>query len=258
MRGDRVGEPVTPVPAWLRRLAESVSAVPAERLWHVPPAPTVPTRSSAVLVLFGEGPEGPDLLLTQRSTTLRSHAGQPAFPGGRVDPGDPTPAATALREAREEVGLDPAGVTVVAELPELFLPPSGFVVIPVLAWWHTAGPALVADPAEVASVARVPLAELVDPGRRWSVSHPSGYVGPAFDVRGMLVWGFTAGLLDRLLELGGLARPWDRDRVRPLPPEAVTLAARTAPHAAEPPEPALPRLAPQGATPLQAAAGDVS
>ena len=251
--------PPRPVPAWLRPMVDAVSTVPAERLWgHRRPDSSVPVRSSAVLVLFGEGPDGPDLLLTQRATTLRSHAGQPAFPGGRADPGDPTPAATALREAHEEVSLDPGGVTVVAELPELFIPPSGFVVTPVLAWWHGSDQPLVADPAEVASVTRVPLAELVDPAHRWSVSHPNGYVGPAFDVRGMLVWGFTAGLLDRLLELGGLARPWDRDRVRALPAEAVALASRTVRRAAEPPEPALPGLEPRGSAPMQPGAGGVS
>jgi hypothetical protein len=81
------------------------------------------------------------------------------------------------------------------------------------------------DPREVASVHRVPVAELVDPANRFRVSHPSGYVGAAFRVRGLLVWGFTAGLLDRLLRLGGWERPWDEDRIEPLPPE-MTGAAR--------------------------------
>ena len=171
--------------------------------------------------------------------TLHAKARRWFHLGGHLEPGDAGLAAAALREATEEVGLDPAGVHVIAELPALFLPPSRFVVTPVLAWWHTPGEVRVADPGEVASVARVPVAELVDPDRRWVVTHPSGYVGPAFDVRGMLVWGFTAGLLDRLLDLGGLARPWDPSRIRPLPPEALTLAARTTARAAEPPEPAL-------------------
>ena len=66
-------------------------------------------------------------------------------------------------------------------------------------------------------MARVPVADLVDPANRLQLRHASGYVGPAFEVGGMLVWGFTAGLLDRLLELAGWAVPWDTARVRDLP-----------------------------------------
>ena len=83
------------------------------------------------------------------------------------------------------------------------------------------------DPAEVARVVRVPLAELLDPAHRFTVTHPSGYVGPAFDVDGLFVWGFTAGLLARVLALAGLERPWDTGDRRPLPERMVTLAART-------------------------------
>jgi hypothetical protein len=85
------------------------------------------------------------------------------------------------------------------------------------------------DPGEVARVARIPVAELADPANRVQVRHPSGYVGPAFTVQGMLVWGFTAGLLDRALVLGGWHRPWDRSRLQDLPAEALQLAARSTP-----------------------------
>src|ERR1019366_3999569 len=92
-------------------------------------------RASAVLILFGPSPEGgEDVVLTERSHSMRSHAGQVSFPGGAIDPVDSGPVAAALREAQEEVGLEPAGVQVVAELPALYLPPSNFVVTPVLAW----------------------------------------------------------------------------------------------------------------------------
>ena len=74
---------------------------------------------AAVLVLFGEGPDGPDVLLTQRAATLRKHAGQPAFPGGRIDPDDDGPVGAALREAREETGLNPSGCDVLAVLHAL-------------------------------------------------------------------------------------------------------------------------------------------
>ncbi len=174
-------------------------------------------RESAVLVLFGEGPDGPDLLLIQRASTVSSHAGQPAFPGGAVDDTDSDVVAAALREAEEETGLDPVGVTVFATLPALWLPPSGFVVTPVLGWWHAPSPVGVVDPGEVESVVRVPLSELLDPLNRVSVRHPSGFVGPAFDVRGLLVWGFTAGLISRLCALVGWERPWDSSVERALP-----------------------------------------
>ena len=83
-----------------------------------------------------------------------------------------------------------------------------------------------ADPEEVASVERVPVAELVDPANRCRVRHPSGHVGPAFTVRGMIVWGFTGAVLDRLLELAGWAGPWDPAVVRELPQRAIDLSTR--------------------------------
>jgi len=214
------------VPGWLQPLAEALPSVRPEQLSRFLP-PDTGGRSSAVLVLFGEGPDGPDLLLIERAHTMRSHAGQPAFPGGAEDPEDDGSVGAALREAGEEVGLDPASVEVIGTLPALWLPPSGFVVHPVLAWWRTPHPVRVVDEAEVAAVVRVPVAELVDPANRLQVTHPSGWVGPAFRVRGLLVWGFTAGLLDRLLELGALAVPWDRTRVEQLDASTVAASLRT-------------------------------
>jgi 8-oxo-dGTP pyrophosphatase MutT (NUDIX family) len=184
-------------------------------------------RRSAVLALFGETEaHGPDILLIQRSAHLRSHAGQPAFPGGGIDAADEGPVGAALREAQEETGLDPAGVDVLAVLPDLWLPPSANVVTPVLAWWRAPSEVTAADVHEVASVARVPLDELTEPANRLQVRHPSGWVGPAFRVADMLVWGFTAGILDRLLALGGWERGWNRDRVEDLPDDVLALALR--------------------------------
>jgi 8-oxo-dGTP pyrophosphatase MutT (NUDIX family) len=210
------------LPAYLQRLVDTTDDLP---LRHRMPEPSASARRSAVLILFGEGPGGPDLLLIEKSPHLRSHAGQPAFPGGGVDPGDDYPVGTALREAEEEAGVDPDGVRVVATLPELYLPPSDRLVVPVVAWWDDPREVSVGDPREVARVARVPLADLADPAHRFRIRHPSGYVGPAFGVADMVVWGFTAGLLDAILEATGLALPWDATDVRPLPPIGARAAA---------------------------------
>jgi 8-oxo-dGTP pyrophosphatase MutT (NUDIX family) len=214
------------VPAWLQQLDDAIPHVRGEHFTRFLP-PANGGRPSAVLVLFGEGPMGPDLLLIERAATLRSHAGQPAFPGGAQDPEDADPVACALREANEEVGVEPRTVDVRGILPALWLPPSGFVVHPVVAYWREPHPVRVVDEAEVAAVARVPLSELTDPANRFRVTHPSGFTGPAFEVQGMVVWGFTAGLLAGILTLGGWERPWDTSRVRQLDPETDRLAART-------------------------------
>ena len=201
-------EPAPPdsAPSWLLRLADAAGTM------DVPPPlapPATGGRPSAVLVLFGDGPDGPDLLFTQRSDGLRLHAGQPAFPGGAIDAGDGGPVGAALREAAEEVGLDLAGVDVVGTLPEVFIERTGFRVVPVLAWWRKPSAVAPVDAGEVAAVERVSVAELADPGTRLMLRMPNGHSSPAFRVRGMLIWGFTAALVDRLLALGGWEQPWD-------------------------------------------------
>jgi 8-oxo-dGTP pyrophosphatase MutT (NUDIX family) len=206
-------------PPWLRPLVQAVRTVPAEQLSRFVPPADGSGRHSAVLMLFAspDGVAEADVLLLQRAATLRSHAGQVAFPGGATDPTDVSSAATALREAHEEVGLRPDTVDVLAELPALFLPPSGYVVTPVLGHWREPHPVGVVDAAEVAAVRRLPVAELIDPANRFTVQHPSGYRGPGFEVAGLFIWGFTAGLLDRLLRLAGWERPWHRELTRPVP-----------------------------------------
>jgi len=194
------------LPAWLQPLAAALPGVTTADLgWRADRLGATDTaRPAAVLVLFSDGPAGPEVLLTERAGTLRQHSGQVAFPGGRGEAADPSPAATALREAAEETGLDPAGVTVLGTLPELLLAHSRHAVTPVVAHWHTPSAVGVVDPAEVARVERVPLAELLADGNRRRVRAPGGYSGPAFAVRGLLVWGFTAEVLVRVLALGGL------------------------------------------------------
>ena len=188
-------------------------------------------RHSAVLVLLGESepaadtPGGPDLLVLQRAATMRNHAGQPAFPGGATDPEDADAAATALREADEEVGLDRSSADVLALLPDLWIPVSRFVVTPVLAWWRRPHPVAPRQPAEVAHVARLPISELADPANRIRVRHPSGWIGPAFQVRGLLVWGFTAGVISVVLDMAGWSLPWEPGRIVELPDAAAPVPA---------------------------------
>jgi 8-oxo-dGTP pyrophosphatase MutT (NUDIX family) len=175
-------------------------------------------RQSSVLILFAPtAGGGEDVVLTERAHTLRTQPGDISFPGGKREPFDASAAAAALRETEEEVGIDPRSIDVVAELPDIYLRPRQFVVTPVLAWWPEPGPVDDIDPAEVHRAVRAPLANLLDPASRFTVTHPSGYRGPGFEFDGLFVWGFTAGLLSAVLDFGGLTLPWDRSVERALP-----------------------------------------
>ena len=204
------------VPDWMRKLLLGTADLDEEMFRRLAPPDDAELREAAVLIALGEQHGEPDVLLQLRADGLGAHAGQVAFPGGSWEPGDDGPIATALREAEEETGLIRSGVRPVALLPRLFVPVSGFRVTPVLAHWHTPSPVHAVDPAESAAVARVPIATLADPANRFQVGHPSGFVGPAFAVPGMLVWGFTAGLMTVLLSIGGWEQPWDTSDVRDL------------------------------------------
>ncbi|HEY3527927.1 MAG TPA: CoA pyrophosphatase [Nocardioides sp.] len=204
------------IPDWLEPVAGAAGEITADDLTRFVPPDDAITRRGAVLMLFGQQR---DLLLTERAHDMRSHPGQVSFPGGSIDPGE-TPRQAALREAEEETGLRAAGVEVFAELPELWLPPSNFAVTPILGWWAEESPVGVVDPAEVHAVYRVPLEELLDPAHRVSVRHPSGWVGPGFLIgpqHDVVLWGFTAGIISRLLDFLEWTRPWDVRRMRDLP-----------------------------------------
>ncbi|MDN5853966.1 MAG: CoA pyrophosphatase, partial [Actinomycetia bacterium] len=207
--------PADALPQWLSPVAEGLHGVSAETLSPRMPAPPETASPAAVLMLFGEGDNGPDILITERAHTLRSHPGQLSFPGGRADQSDGDLVTTALREAYEEVGLDPACVAVIGDLPRLWMPPSNTAVTTIVGWWRVPGPVGVVDEAEVATVLRVPIAHLLDPRNRFTVRLTGGYTGPAFDVGdGLVLWGFTAGIVIRLFALVGWVREWVDSGVR--------------------------------------------
>ncbi len=245
--------PLTPElgPPWLRPLVDNVGQVPeafrrrlpADVLAMVTAAKATANirkdgRDAAVLVLFSgpasaqangalpdDPPDEADLLLTVRAATLRHHAGQAAFPGGASDPGDDGPVATALREAREETGIDTGRLHPLATLERTFIAPSGFHVVPVLAYSPDPGPVAVVDPAETAIVARVPVRAFINPANRLTVyrrTFSRRFAGPAFLLNEMLVWGFTGQVISAILDVAGWAKPWDTSDVRELD-EAMAL-----------------------------------
>ena len=207
-------------PDWLVPIRDGATTITAEDISRFVPPEGSEARRGAVLMLFGEGAHGPDLLLTERAHDMRSHPGQVSFPGGSIDDTDASPTAAALREAEEETGLDPEGVEVFATLPELWLPPSNFAVTTVLGWWKDPSSVDVVDPREVNAVLRVPIEELLDPQHRVTVVHPIGYSSPGFligETKDLILWGFTAGLVNKLFDHVGLTRPWDASVEQELP-----------------------------------------
>ena len=248
MSSESERRPLAPdaAPAWLKPLVDNAHTVkrayrrrvPAELLAMVTAANakaalTGAGRDAAVLVLFsgpqdspnGGLPDDADLLVTVRASTLRHHAGQAAFPGGAADPGDDGPIHTALREANEETGIDTARLQPLATMEKMFIPPSGFHVMPVLAYSPDPGPVAVVDPSETAIVARIPVRAFINPENRLMVYRKQNtrrLAGPAFLLNQMLVWGFTGQVISAMLDVAGWTQPWNTEDVRELD-QAMTL-----------------------------------
>jgi 8-oxo-dGTP pyrophosphatase MutT (NUDIX family) len=158
-------------------------------------------RSAAVLVPVVHREPEATLLFTERTHALRAHAGQVAFPGGRIDPEDASPEAAALREAWEEIGLDPAYVETLCRGPD-YLTGSGYHVALVIAIVRP-GFTLTLNPAEVADVFEVPLSFLMDPeNHRRGTRYWNGAERNFFEMpfEGRHIWGITAGMLRILYE----------------------------------------------------------
>ena len=181
-----------------------------------------------MLVLFGvldsvparaNGPVAGDLdvLLLRRAATLGSHAGQIAFPGGRLEASDDGPIAAALREAAEETGLDPDGIEPLGTLPVMSVPVSNHIVTPVAGVVDPTRPR--SRPSTTTSrstCSGLPVADMLDPANRANTAFPVGgrtYRSPAFTVGGRIIWGFTALVLSRMFDELGWARPWDHERI---------------------------------------------
>lgn len=162
------------------------------------------SRLSAVLVLLTDtlpGREGVHVLTTRRATSMRRHAGEVSFPGGGVDPGE-TPVAAALREAHEEVGLEPDGVTLHGELTHLNTYVSRNYIVPIVATVDEPPTGFRIDPREVDEARWTALAELVAPGvhhtERWVRGEYDSLI-EFFELPDDTIWGATARMLVDLL-----------------------------------------------------------
>ena len=187
------------------RLAAALAA-------HVPERVSVEgARAAAVLIPVVDGPD-PALVFTLRTETVSSHKGQISFPGGSIDASDASPASAALREANEEIALDPGAVEILGELDTFPTYVSGYVVTPIVGWLDSM-PSLRPNPAEVARVLVVPLSELTNEIRFEPGFEHGGRTFPteAWVWQDNVIWGVTArvvrGVLQLLSEAGLVEAP---------------------------------------------------
>jgi 8-oxo-dGTP pyrophosphatase MutT (NUDIX family) len=209
-----------PDPSYAGRMGESLLDRVARLPFVVPGDPTGVPASVLLALAPVDAADDLELVLVQRPGHLRQHAGQVGLPGGAVEPEDADGVAAALREAQEEVGLDPSGVRVLGSLDRAYLAVSDFDVLPVVGVWDGLGP-LTPSPDEVAGILRPTLRQLADPANHGTMTFgeilggealaaraiPGDLSSPVFWVDGTLVWGFTAGLLVGFLDSLGLHAP---------------------------------------------------
>lgn len=168
--------------------------------------PNPDARQSSVLLLFYPYEETVYFPLILRPTYPGVHSGQVGLPGGGLEPGDRDLVETALREANEEIGVDPAQVNVLGQLSELYIRPSNRLVLPVVGW-AAERPRFVPDAHEVALLIEASLLEFLDPANHrtevWELANRTATV-PIFGVRSQTVWGATAMIMGELLALPAL------------------------------------------------------
>lgn len=187
-----------------QRLKETLAELQPERM-------TIEDARPASVLIPVVGATDPFLIFTVRTDTVRRHKGQISFPGGAVDASDATPVDAALRETHEEIGLDPASVTVIGELDTFPTFVSGYIVTPYVGWLAER-PLLDLNPAEVASVLEVPLAELSETIRSEPGFTHEGRTYPteAWVWEGHVIWGVTARIIRQFLEVLGDAELAER------------------------------------------------
>lgn len=183
-------------PIWLDPVLASVKR--AQRHNPVPDINSV-LRPAAVLVLLIDDPEGPLLLLTKRTAKLRNYPSDLVFPGGAVEPGDNGPVATALREANEEVGIDPDAVNIFAMLSPIALPATGFVVTAVVGWCSRLKLTRAVNSDEVAAIVQVPLDEFAGTSIRVQRVGAGEEARSPMSIDGTGVGAMTAAVIDVLV-----------------------------------------------------------
>lgn len=205
-------------PEWLRGLTEVLGGPGSAKLvhkmqGHMRFASRKPRHAAVLMCLTGDPaasalPDDAQLLITHRTPTLRNHSGQMAFPGGRLDPEDTGPIDAALREAQEETGLEPHRVAPLAVVESVAVGPSGNPVNPVLGYAQEPGEVWSASPDENDDVFFAPMSHFINPDNRFRVAR-LGWSGPAFDLNGYVVWGFTASLISVMIQQAGWEEPWE-------------------------------------------------
>jgi 8-oxo-dGTP pyrophosphatase MutT (NUDIX family) len=177
------------------------------------PDPSIPpdTALAAVLIpMVAVGAE-PRLVLTKRSAHLPRHPGEISFPGGLIDPQE-EPSAAALRESREELGLEPADIELLGALPPVHTHVSGILIVPFVGWMRKE-PGYAPNADEIEEVLEFPLDRLAQSGRQQEMEiDGTVFHTYVYDMDGWVIWGATARILWSFLEL---VRPWSRGRPEP-------------------------------------------
>ena len=207
---DALARAERPIPYDERLLPRNPDGSTRARVRQPGPGSPAPRRAATLLAIYPDGAGELVVPLTVRRDDMTSHAGEVSLPGGSIDPHDADEVAAALREAWEEVGIEPDEVRVVGALDEVWIPVTNFVLRPIVGTLERR-PALVPHDAEVASVVELPLTALYDPTIVGDEEFTSGRGGwriraGAYRYGGVRVWGATA------ITLGMLARVLDSDR----------------------------------------------